>query len=172
MKSPNGGRTTLVALTSLILVAGSLAAGGPAQAAPEDEGPTIVQCERRPNLGVIRSIRPAGPGKVRVTGAVRACRKPTAKDAAAIGWSSSTDGRVPDRGFVRYRRLHFDRVVRIDPSAQRVCLFDTPDKAMDCYQVRVPQTRQGEPGVPVVGGRTTTVDATVQRPIPWCGACW
>lgn len=170
MTSSNGGRKTLVALTTLAMIASALALGEPAQAEPEYTGPMVVECKYRPNTGHIETIVPAGLGKIRVTGTVRPCRKPGPRDAAVVVWDG---GELEDAGVVYYRSgRHFRQIVQVPTFVDRVCLAGAPDKAMDCYAIRVPKLPGGKPGVPLVGGRTTTKDFGMSRPRPWCGACW
>jgi hypothetical protein len=173
-------RAVLAALTAFLVTAGLLAiAGAPARAADDDVpgGPTYLTCtEQRPAKGRLVLVRPAGPGAVWVAGWVTPCKRPSPRDAAMIAWVGKGFGEVAGGpSAVYYRRpgtRYFSRVVTVDPLTRRVCLADTPDHAVDCFAVRVPTEADGELGVPVVGGRTTTAKVSLNRYFPWCGSCW
>jgi len=173
-----GGRTArkvLAAVATMVLAAGMLAAtGSSAQAGPET-WPTFVQCPNKPNKGRLYAVVAAGPGKVWVVGSVKPCRTPTKRDMALIAELNDREGLAAEGpSNVYYKRTItglFSRVVGLNAQTKRVCLADTPDSALDCYSVRVPE-RNGKLGVPVVNGRTTTADVHVTGLRGLCGTCW
>lgn len=183
MTTIHGGspaRRALVLLTTLILTVGVLVIGTPAHATPVDPDnpdrlPTYIKCKRGENKGRMYAVVPAGHGKVWVVGWVQPCRSPKPTDTTLIADLNDEIG-LPALGssHIYYRRTNrtfFSRVVTLSEDTKRVCLADTPDSATDCYAVRVP-VRNGELGVPVVKGRTTTRDVRVATFDGFCGSCW
>jgi hypothetical protein len=173
-------RRTLALLTTLILTAAGLAIGAPAHATPVDPDnpyrlPTFIDCARGTNKGRMHVVVPAGPGKVWVFGSVRACRSPKPTDTVLITDVDHELARPADGPshvyFHRTTRGFFGRVVTLSATTRRLCLSDTPDGALDCYSVRVP-SRNGQLGVPVVHGRTTTRNVKLDSYYGFCGSCW
>ena len=183
MTAVHGGspaRRALAVLSTLILTAGGLAIGAPARATPVDpDNPdrlsTFIDCQRGANGGRMHLVVPAGPGRVWVFGSVRACRSPKPTDTVLITDVDHELARpAGGRSHVYYQRAAhgvFGRAVTLSATTRRLCLSDSPDGALDCYSVRVP-SRKGELGVPVVGGRTTTRNVTLDSYFGFCGSCW
>jgi len=92
----------------------------------------------------------------------------------AFPTAGATDG-SPSQRIVRFRNLTaglFVDVVQVYARADRVCLADNPEHGLDCVAIRVPTTRSGDVGVPVVGGHTTTAGVLLPRNRPFCATCW
>jgi hypothetical protein len=146
-----------------------------AQATDEYEGPTYIECENKPATGQFHQVVPVGPGKIWVSGRIQPCRTPGPHDSALIAEMGPEAGnRAGGPSVVYYRRTasgQFSRVVTLGTDVRRVCLADTPESAVDCYAVRVPE-KAGKPGVPVVKGRTTTADISIPPTMGLCGFCW
>lgn len=179
MTTTHGGpaaRKALSLFAVLILGVGSLfVLPTGAQAADEDTGPTYIECKKKQATGQFHRVVPVGPGKVWVSGRIQPCRTPGARDAAVIAEMGPEVGDEAGGPSVVYYRStasgQFSRIVTLTPDVRRVCLADTPKHAVDCYAVRVP-VKAGKPGVPVVGGRTTTAGFYIPPTYGLCGFCW
>lgn len=179
MTTVHGGRAArkvLSVFAVLILTVGSLfVLPTGAQADDEYEGPTYIECKRKPATGQFHQVVPVGPGKVWVSGRIQPCRKPGPQDSAIIAEMGTEVGyRAGGPSVIYYRSTasgQFSRVVTLTPNVRRVCLADTPKSAVDCYAVRVPE-KAGKPGVPVVTGRTTTANVLIPPTMGLCGFCW